>query len=99
MLNKRWLIILSILGLGVFISNYINIPTSNSAPVVPIAIDDPTPPPDKNKITSDSKDDDNHKKPKECLKNLNKRQKDIVKELKKIKEILKDPKKMAHLNH
>ena len=80
MLNKRWLIISSILVLGVFTSSYIDIPTSNSAPVVPIAVDDPTPPPDKNKVTPDSKDDDTHKKPKECLKNLNKRQKDIVKE-------------------
>ena len=96
MLNKKWLIILSILVLGVFTSSYVDIPASNSAPVVPIAIDDHTSPPDKNKVIPDSKDD-NHKKPKECLKNLNKRQKDIVKELKKIKEMLKNPKKIARL--
>ena len=97
MLNKRWLIISSILVLGVFTSSYIDIPTSNSAPVVPIAIDDHTPAPDKIKVTPDLKDNNNHKKPKECLKNLNKRQKDIVKELKKIKEIL-DHKKMARIH-
>ena len=73
MLNKKWLIILYILVLGVFTSSYVDIPASNSAPVVPIAIDDHTSPPDKNKVIPDSKDD-NHKKPKECLKNLNKRQ-------------------------
>jgi hypothetical protein len=96
MLNKKWLIILSILALGVFTSSYIDIPTSSSASVAPITIDDPTPPPDKNKVIPDSKNNI-HKKPKECLQNLNKRQKDIAKELKKIKEIL-DHKKMARIH-
>ena len=97
MLNKKWLIILSILVLGVFTSSYVTIPDSNSAPVIPITIADHNPPPEKNNSAPDLKDNNNHKKPKECLKNLNKRQKDIVKELKKIKEIL-DHKKMARIH-
>ena len=97
MLNKKWLIILSILVLGVFTSSYVAIPASNSAPVIPITITDHNPPPEKNNATPDLKDKNIHKKPKECLKNLNKRQKDIVKELKKIKEIL-DHKKMARIH-
>lgn len=42
--------------------------------------------------SGDNQKDDNDQDPKECLKNINKRQKDIAKELKKIKEMLKDKK-------
>ena len=45
----------------------------------------------------DHQQDDNEQDPKECLKNINKRQKDIAKELKKIKEMLKDKKIAKHM--
>jgi len=45
----------------------------------------------------DHQQDDNERDPKECLKNINKRQKDIAKELKKIKEMLKDKKIAKHM--